>query len=160
MTSAVELLGDRKEKLVVIHQTGETDFKAVKNGYAAAGFEGAEVMKYINDMPSYFEQADLVISRAGATTMAEVAASGKAALFIPFPFATDDHQRRNAEVFTSAGAGRMILQKDLTPERLAGELKELIDEPAQVNRMEAASRRLGRPDAANRVVDLVYELAG
>ena len=160
MISAIKLLGDRGESMLVIHQTGESDFEAVEKAYAAARFENVEVMKYINDMPAYFERADIVISRAGATSVAEIAVSGKAALFIPFPFATDDHQRRNAEVFTEAGAGRMILQKELTPERLAAELRELIDDPKQVSGMEEASRKLGKPDAASRVVDLVYELAG
>ena len=98
------------------------------------------------------------ICRSGATTAAEVAAAGKAAIFVPFPFATDDHQRKNAEAFVRAGAGRMILQKELTPERLAGEIKRLIDEPGEIDRMEEASRQArAAPDSAERAVDLAME---
>jgi len=87
-----------------------------------------------------------------------VAAAGKAAIFIPFPFATDDHQRRNAEAFVNAGAGRMILQRDLTPMRLASELERLIEHPEEIDRMEEASRRLGRADSTERAVDLAMKI--
>jgi UDP-N-acetylglucosamine--N-acetylmuramyl-(pentapeptide) pyrophosphoryl-undecaprenol N-acetylglucosamine transferase len=84
----------------------------------------------------------------------------KAAVFVPFPFATDDHQRKNAEAFERAGAARMILQKELTPERLAKELFRLIEHPDEIERMEEASRRLGRPDSAERTVDIAMAVAG
>jgi len=96
----------------------------------------------------------------GATTAAEVAAAGKAAIFIPFPFASDDHQRKNAEAFERAGAGRLIVQKELTAERLAQELTRLIDNPGEIDRMEEASRKLGRADAAERAVDLALSVIG
>ncbi|HKP11104.1 MAG TPA: glycosyltransferase, partial [Blastocatellia bacterium] len=82
------------------------------------------------------------------------------AIFVPFPFATDDHQRKNAEAFARVGAARMILQKDLTPARLAEELRGLMDAPEAIDRMEEASRKLGRPDSAARAVDLAMKVAG
>jgi UDP-N-acetylglucosamine--N-acetylmuramyl-(pentapeptide) pyrophosphoryl-undecaprenol N-acetylglucosamine transferase len=159
MTEAARLLISSNDRLAITHQTGERDFEIVKRGYEKAGFEGADVTAFIHDMARRFENADLLICRSGATTAAEVAAAGKAAIFIPFPFATDDHQRKNAEAFERAGAGRMILQKDLTPQRVAEELKRLIDNPSEIDRMEEASRRLGRGDSAERAVDLAMKIA-
>ena len=159
MTGALSLLGRERERLAITHQTGEQDFEMVKRGYQDAGFE-ADVRPFIHEMAAEFERADLLICRAGATTAAEVAAAGKAAVFVPFPFATDDHQRKNAEAFERSGAARMILQKELTPERLAEELIRLIEHPDEIDRMEEASRRLGRPDSAERTVDIAMAVAG
>ena len=150
----------KKNRLAITHQTGERDFEIVKRAYADAGFDDASVKPFIHDMADQFERADLLICRSGATTAAEVAAAGKAAIFIPFPFATDDHQRRNAEAFVQVGAGRMILQKDLTPERLFEELNRLIEDPQKIDRMEEFSRALGRPDSTERAVDLAMSLVG
>src|SRR6185503_19597821 len=158
MIEAAKLLAPKNDRLAITHQTGERDFETVKQGYAEAGFEGADVMPFIHDMARRFENADVLICRSGATTAAEVAAAGKAAIFVPFPFAADDHQRKNAEAFERVGAGRMILQKDLTPERLAGELSRLIEHPEEINRMEESSRGLGRPDSTERAVDLAISL--
>jgi UDP-N-acetylglucosamine--N-acetylmuramyl-(pentapeptide) pyrophosphoryl-undecaprenol N-acetylglucosamine transferase len=159
MIGAASLLKEKAGSISIVHQTGEADFEMVKAGYANAGFETAEVRAFIHEMFRYFEQADVLICRSGATTAAEVAASGKAVIFVPFPFATDDHQRKNAEAFQRAGAGRLILQQDLTPERLARELIELSENPKEIDRMEEASRKLGKPDAAERAVDLALSVA-
>jgi UDP-N-acetylglucosamine--N-acetylmuramyl-(pentapeptide) pyrophosphoryl-undecaprenol N-acetylglucosamine transferase len=159
MVGALPLLAARKQALVITHQTGERDFEAVSRGYREAGFEGADVKPFIHDMAGQFERADVLLCRSGATTAAEVAAAGKAAVFVPFPFATDDHQRKNAEAFVKAGAGRLILQQELTPARLAAELTGLLDRPEEIDRMEEASRSLGRADAAERAVDLALEAA-
>jgi UDP-N-acetylglucosamine--N-acetylmuramyl-(pentapeptide) pyrophosphoryl-undecaprenol N-acetylglucosamine transferase len=158
MCGALPLLGSNIGRLSVTHQTGEHDFETVRRGYQDTGFE-ADVRPFIHDMAAQFERADLLICRAGATTAAEVAAAGKAAIFVPFPFAADDHQRKNAEAFERAGAGRMILQKELTPARLAEELKRLIEHPEEIDRMEAASRSLARPDSAERTVDMAMAVA-
>ena len=158
MIDALPLLAARQDRLAITHQTGEADFEMVKRGYADAGFRNAEAKPFIHDMADQFERADVLICRSGATTAAEVAAAGKAAIFIPFPFATDDHQRRNAEAFERVGAGRMILQKDLTPERLAEELVRLIDNPEEISRMEESSLGLGRVDSTERAVDLAVSL--
>jgi UDP-N-acetylglucosamine--N-acetylmuramyl-(pentapeptide) pyrophosphoryl-undecaprenol N-acetylglucosamine transferase len=152
------LLASRIDRLSLTHQTGERDYETVRDTYVNAGFDEADVRPFIHDMADQFERADLLICRSGATTVAEVAAAGKAAIFIPFPFATDDHQRRNAEAFVRVGAGRMILQKDLTPTRLAEELNQLIENPDEIDRMEEASRGLGRLDSTERAVDLAMRI--
>jgi UDP-N-acetylglucosamine--N-acetylmuramyl-(pentapeptide) pyrophosphoryl-undecaprenol N-acetylglucosamine transferase len=118
----------------------------------------AEARPFIEKMVEAFAQADLVICRAGATTVAELAAAGKPALFVPFPFAADDHQRKNAEAVERAGAGRMILQAELTPERLAQELLWLARDAGQLQRMSEASRQLAHPDAAARVVEIAMRV--
>ncbi len=159
MVAALGLLAEKRDRLAITHQTGELDFEKVKQGYVEAGFESADVRPFIHDMAAQFERADLLISRAGATTAAEVAAAGKAAIFIPFPFATDDHQRKNAEAFERVGAGRLIVERELTPERLAQEIARLVDHPEEIDRMEEASRRLGRSDAAERAVDLAMTVS-
>jgi UDP-N-acetylglucosamine--N-acetylmuramyl-(pentapeptide) pyrophosphoryl-undecaprenol N-acetylglucosamine transferase len=157
MAEALPLLAAQKMKLRVTHQTGESDFEKVKQAYLNAGFE-AEVRPFLHDMAGHFEQADVLICRSGATTVAEVAAAGKAAIFVPFPFATDDHQRKNAEAFANAGAGRVMLQKELTPERIAREIIWFIDNPEEIDRMESASRSLGRPGAAEECVEVAEGL--
>jgi UDP-N-acetylglucosamine--N-acetylmuramyl-(pentapeptide) pyrophosphoryl-undecaprenol N-acetylglucosamine transferase len=99
--------------------------------------------------------ADLVVSRSGATTCAELTAAGKAAVLVPFARAADDHQRSNARAMEAAGAARMVEEKDLTGERLAAVIGDLLSEPSRIVAMEDAARRLGRPDAAARVADLL-----
>lgn len=156
MIAALPSLNDLRGVLRVTHQTGEADFENVRAGYLEAGWaDRADVRRYIDDMVVSFGNADLVISRAGATTTAELIAAGKAAIMIPFPLAADDHQRKNAEALMVEGAARMILQKDLTGPMLAMELKELVQSPDKVREMEEASRRLARGDAAAAVADLI-----
>lgn len=145
------------EKVSIVHQTGEADFERISKGYADAGWQ-ADVRKYISDMVAEFEKADVVICRAGATTCAELAAAGKAAIMIPLPTAADDHQRKNAEAFQSQGAARMILQKELTGESLARELTTLAESHEEISKMEAAAKKLARSDAAQLAADLIEEL--
>lgn len=159
MVAALPLLGDLKQQLRIVHQTGEPDFEEVSRGYESAGWDVTAVRRYIDDMVAAFQGADLIISRAGATTCAELAAAGKAAVMVPLPTAADDHQRRNAEAFVAAGAARMILQADLTGETLARELRGLVADPAAIARMETASQKLARPAAAAGIADLITELA-
>ncbi len=159
MVSALPLLGEVKNRLRVTHQTGEADLDQVTRGYASQNWgEQANVRKYIENMVAAFAEVDLVICRAGATTTAELIAAGKASVMIPFPFAADDHQRKNAEAMEAAGAARMILQQDLSPQRLAGEIEALVSEPERVTAMGEAARRLSQGDAAAKVVDLVEGL--
>jgi UDP-N-acetylglucosamine--N-acetylmuramyl-(pentapeptide) pyrophosphoryl-undecaprenol N-acetylglucosamine transferase len=101
--------------------------------------------------------ADLILSRSGATTCAELTAGGRAAVLVPFAAAADDHQRSNAKALQEAGAARMIEEKDLTGETLARELSALVDDPGRIREMEDAARSQGRPDAAARVSDLVLD---
>jgi UDP-N-acetylglucosamine--N-acetylmuramyl-(pentapeptide) pyrophosphoryl-undecaprenol N-acetylglucosamine transferase len=106
-------------------------------------------------MEARFAQADLVLCRSGATTAAELTAAGKASVLVPFALAADDHQRSNARALEAAGAARMIEEKDLTPERLAGTVTELLADTTRLTAMEDAARKLARPDAAARVADLL-----
>jgi UDP-N-acetylglucosamine--N-acetylmuramyl-(pentapeptide) pyrophosphoryl-undecaprenol N-acetylglucosamine transferase len=146
--------------LRITHQTGVADFEKVQNTYVTTGWEtNADVRAYIDDMVLSFAAADLVICRAGATTTAELIAAGKASIMIPFPFAADDHQRKNAEALEAAGAGRMILQQNLTGSRLAQEISGLVQTPDAVSAMEQASRKLAHGDAAAAAVDLIEQLA-
>ncbi|MGH9902793.1 MAG: undecaprenyldiphospho-muramoylpentapeptide beta-N-acetylglucosaminyltransferase, partial [Pyrinomonadaceae bacterium] len=141
MVAALPHLSAHRDTLAVVHQTGEADFERTRAGYEREGWgERAEVRKYIDDMVASFAASDLILCRAGATTSAELVAAGKAAVMVPFPLAADDHQRRNAEALAEAGSALMILQKDLTGERLAKELDALIRSPERVTRMEEASR--------------------
>ena len=156
MIAALPELDDLRSVLRITHQTGEADFERVRTGYLDAGWiERVDVRRYIDDMVVSFGNADLVISRAGATTTAELIAAGKAAIMVPFPLAADDHQRKNAEAQVVEGAARMILQRDLNGLSLAAELGALVRSPEKVREMEEACRRLARGDAAAAVVDLV-----
>jgi UDP-N-acetylglucosamine--N-acetylmuramyl-(pentapeptide) pyrophosphoryl-undecaprenol N-acetylglucosamine transferase len=142
------------EQLKLVHQTGPASRDEVAEGYNAAGRK-AEVLAFLDDMETRFAQADLVLCRSGATTAAELTAAGKASVLVPFARAADDHQRGNARALEAAGAARMIEEKDLTPERLAAVVTELLSDPTKLTAMEEAARRLARPDAAARVADLL-----
>lgn len=154
MMQALPLLANGPGRLRIIHQTGERDYNEVRKAYQERSLP-AEVHAFIDDMPGTLAQADLVISRAGATAVAELAAAGRAALLIPFPGATDQHQLENARALERAGAARVIVQSELTAERLAGEILELMASPATLEQMETCVRRLARPDAAARIADMV-----
>jgi UDP-N-acetylglucosamine--N-acetylmuramyl-(pentapeptide) pyrophosphoryl-undecaprenol N-acetylglucosamine transferase len=161
MIAALPLLKKVKDELQLIHQTGEADFAKVSSGYAESVWrERATVRKYIDNMVEAFAEVDLVICRAGATTTAELIAAGKASIMIPFPLAADDHQRKNAEALEAVGAGKMILQQDLSAERLAEEITTLVNEPEKITAMEQAARKLARGDAAAAVVGMVEKLVG
>ena len=158
MVEALPFLEDFDGKLTITHQTGESDFENVKAAYSASKLANADVRPFISDIFVEFGKADLLICRAGATTCAEVSAAGKAAIMVPLPSAADDHQRKNAEALEKAGAAKMILQSELTGETLANAIKALITEPETITAMEAAAKKLSRPDAASVTVDIIEEL--
>src|SRR5579864_347496 len=145
--------------LHVIHQTGERDYNDVQASYASAGI-AAEVSAFIDDMPRAFSRADLLVCRSGASTVADVTAAGKPAIFVPFPQAADDHQRRNAEAIVNGGAAVLIPQAELTPEKLASTLTELLTDPQRLQQMSQRARALSHVDAAGRMARMVGELAG
>src|SRR5215470_9085916 len=158
--AALPRLKELPVELRIKHQTGPADFEKVKAAYAAAGWgERGDVRSYIDNMMADFAEADLVLCRAGATTTAELIAAGKASIMVPFPFAADDHQRKNAEALQAAGAARMILQEDLSGDSLAAEIAKLVQAPQELNGMEEASRRLAHGDAAAAAVDMIEELS-
>jgi UDP-N-acetylglucosamine--N-acetylmuramyl-(pentapeptide) pyrophosphoryl-undecaprenol N-acetylglucosamine transferase len=145
--------------LYIIHQTGEQDYVGAQAAYLA-GMVPAEVSPFIDDMPSAFARADVVLCRSGASTVAEVCAAGKAAIFVPLPTAADDHQRHNAETLASVGAARLLAQVDLTPERLTDEVGALLSKRAELVRMSDAARAFAHPDAAAKIASLAARVAG
>ena len=158
MIEALPFIRETGERLTLTHQSGENDYENVRAGYNAAGFVDADVRPFISDIFVEFEKSNLVICRAGATTCAELAAAGRASIMIPLPSAADDHQRKNAEALVGQGAATMILQKDLTGEALANEMLRLVNDAEATQKMGAAAKKLSRPDAAERAVDLIEEL--
>lgn len=160
MAEALEFLKGQQDRLRITHQTGEADLEKIAEFYRRAEMEKADVRPYIKNMVEEFAATDLIICRAGATTCAEVAAAGRAAIMIPLPTAADDHQRKNAEALERAGAARMILQRDLTGESLAKEIAGLLEAPEKISRMEEAAKKMARRDAAEVTVDLIEEMVG
>jgi len=155
---AMDRLAARKTELAIVHQTGERDYNAVRTAYARREIN-ADVVPFLTNMAERFAWADVIVCRAGAITAAEIAAAGRAAIFIPFGRATDSHQLRNAQEMTRAGAGRLIFEAELTAEKLTGEIFSLLDQPREIEKMSAAARRLARPDAARDIVNLIEEAA-
>ncbi len=144
----------------LLHQTGERDVVPTQQAYAVAGLTTGRVQAFVDGVAAEMQAADLIICRAGATTLAELAASGRPAILIPFPAATDDHQRKNAEVLVKGGAAVMIEERDLTGPRLADEVNRLLDDGGRRDAMSRAMRTFARPNAAALIVDRVMALAG
>jgi UDP-N-acetylglucosamine--N-acetylmuramyl-(pentapeptide) pyrophosphoryl-undecaprenol N-acetylglucosamine transferase len=144
-------------KIRVIHQTGQADYTTVKAAYAVLPFD-AEVSPFIDRMDEAYAQADLVLCRAGATTVAELTALGKAAILVPYPYAIYDHQRWNAQALQDRGAADMILDGELDGVLLARRIRSYFSDPARIDNMAKAARALGRPDAATRIVEECYAL--
>jgi UDP-N-acetylglucosamine--N-acetylmuramyl-(pentapeptide) pyrophosphoryl-undecaprenol N-acetylglucosamine transferase len=152
----------------IVHQTGERDYNDALAAYeklaaaapsASAGFT-YEVFKFIEDMPAAFARADLVVCRSGASTVAEITAAGKPAVFVPFPRAADDHQRVNAEVLAKHGAAVVVEESKLEGVWLAETIAALLADPARLRRMSAAARELAHPNAARDIAAMAARLAG
>ncbi|HWX53201.1 MAG TPA: undecaprenyldiphospho-muramoylpentapeptide beta-N-acetylglucosaminyltransferase [Verrucomicrobiae bacterium] len=158
VTAAIAGVQDKVHGLHVVHQTGERDYNDVQAAYQRAG-TSAEVSAFIDNMPQAFAQADLLVCRSGASTVAEITAAGKPAIFIPFPRAADDHQQRNAEAVAAAGAAIVIPETELTPERLAQIIPELLNDPARLHQMSRKAQALSHKDAAGEIAWMVAALA-
>ena len=158
VVDSLDLLAARKNQLFIVHQTGERDYNAVRVAYARRELI-AEVSPFIENMAEQFAQADVIVCRAGAITVAEITAAGRAAIFIPFGAATDAHQLRNAQAMQAAGAARVLPQNELTPERLTGEIFSLLDQPSRITEIEQSARALARPRAVEDIVDLLEGVA-
>lgn len=154
---ALDSLASAKDRLNFVHQTGDKDLGFVSEAYRAKGFR-ADVRPFIIDMPEAYRAADLIVCRAGATSIAELTACGKAAVLIPFPYAIHDHQTKNAEVLVNAGAAEMIVEKDLTGKSLAEIIVKLMDRPDTIWVMEKKSLKLGNKRAAADIVDACLQL--
>jgi len=157
LVAALPLLRERMPGLHIIHQTGEADYQEVQAAYLREAVS-AEVSPFIDDMPSAFAHADLLFCRSGASTIAEITASGKPAIFVPLPTAADDHQRHNADALTSKGAALMIPQGELTKERLADAVAGVLGKPDQLRAMGAEAKTLAHPDAAREIAELAVSL--
>jgi UDP-N-acetylglucosamine--N-acetylmuramyl-(pentapeptide) pyrophosphoryl-undecaprenol N-acetylglucosamine transferase len=154
---ALSLLTDVRETLWVVHQTGQHDYSTVRKAYNEGSYPGV-VHAYIQDMAAEYAVADLVICRAGATTIAELTVTGRAAMLVPFPFAANNHQSHNARIMASAGAAEVIQDEKLSGQLLADRIRHYLLHPHDVADMAARSLTLGRPDAATRVAHLCLEL--
>ena len=157
LMAAAPLLVEASVPVVVTHQTGERDHGAVRQVYAEAGL-GARVEPFLEHMADAMREADIVVCRAGATTLAEIAAVGRAALLVPLPGAADGHQRLNADVLVRAGAAEVVPQEGMTGAMLAERLLQLAGDGERRRRMAAAARALARPDAARVIVDRAERL--
>ncbi len=158
MVEAASRLAAAGLRPAITHQTGERDLDLVRSAYERAGL-AARVEAFIFQIDGEMKAADVVICRAGATTLAELAASRTPAILVPLPSATDDHQRKNAEVVAAAGAAIVIEERDLKGGALSGALQELMTDPDRRARMSSAAKTLARPDAAERIADRVVQLA-
>jgi UDP-N-acetylglucosamine--N-acetylmuramyl-(pentapeptide) pyrophosphoryl-undecaprenol N-acetylglucosamine transferase len=158
MVEAAPRLAAAAAAIDVVCQTGTRDFDMVREAFQRSHLQG-RVERFIDAMDREMRDAGLVVSRAGATTLAEITAAGRPAVLIPLPTATDDHQRHNAEALHAAGAAEVIAQKNLTGELLANRIVALAGDREKRRRMSAAARRLARPDAATRIVDAVIRIA-
>jgi UDP-N-acetylglucosamine--N-acetylmuramyl-(pentapeptide) pyrophosphoryl-undecaprenol N-acetylglucosamine transferase len=143
----------------VIHQTGERDYNDGLAAYKSLG-ESAEVFKFIEDMPAAFARADLVVCRSGASTVAEITAAGKPAIFVPFPRAADDHQRVNAEALAQSGAAVVVEESKLEGVWLAETIAALLGDARRLQVMSEAARGLAHPDAARDIAAMAARVAG
>jgi len=157
MVEAAPQLAAHPGGMAITHQTGERDLEWVRDGYRRAGLE-ARVEPFLFAMEREINAVDLVVCRAGATTLAELTAAGRPAVLVPLPTAADDHQRKNAEVLGAAGAAEVVEQKELQGGALAARIVELVSAPDRLAAMAAAARKLARPDAVKVIVDKAIEL--
>jgi UDP-N-acetylglucosamine--N-acetylmuramyl-(pentapeptide) pyrophosphoryl-undecaprenol N-acetylglucosamine transferase len=157
VSEALAYLEPFKDKIQFLHQTGDKDLDAVKEAYRMREFKGT-VMPFAYEMADAYAAADLIISRAGATTIAELTACGKAAILVPYPFAAGNHQEINARKLWDVGAAQMILDKELNGKTLADSIKYLLQDPDAIGHMERTSKSLGNPEATNRIIELMMGL--
>jgi UDP-N-acetylglucosamine--N-acetylmuramyl-(pentapeptide) pyrophosphoryl-undecaprenol N-acetylglucosamine transferase len=156
--SAADLLA-RVPGLRIVHQTGERDYNDAQAAYAKLD-AAVEVHRFIDDMPGYFARASLLVCRSGASTVAEVTAAGKPAVFVPFPRAADDHQKRNAEALQRAGAAVMLEESEMSRERLVESVAGLLRDESRLRTMGDAARELSHPNAARAIAEMAARLAG
>jgi UDP-N-acetylglucosamine--N-acetylmuramyl-(pentapeptide) pyrophosphoryl-undecaprenol N-acetylglucosamine transferase len=155
--SALQVLAREGREPQVVHQTGEADHRRVVEAYGQKGFTG-EIVPFIQDMGGAYARADIVVSRAGATTISELAALGKPSILVPYPYAANRHQELNARALVKVGGAEMILQHDLTGESLAGLLVKYMDEEQELKKMGELAKGAGKPDAVEIIVDHLMDM--
>ncbi len=151
------LLEESRLPVRLIHQCGKRDYEIISRDFVSTGLSGT-VTAFIDDMPAAYAAADLVLCRAGAGAVSELAAAGRPAILVPFPFAADDHQAKNAQAIVESGAGLMYRDHELTGRILFDHLRSFLTEPARLTTMAAASRALRKPGAAARAADILLEI--
>jgi UDP-N-acetylglucosamine--N-acetylmuramyl-(pentapeptide) pyrophosphoryl-undecaprenol N-acetylglucosamine transferase len=159
MTEALSDLREFKGRLQVIHQTGEKDYAEVQEAYRREGFM-AEISPFIHDMDRAYTAADLVLCRAGASTLFELMAMGKPAILVPYPYAANNHQTLNAQTLVNAGAALLVANGDLSGAHLSRMLRQLFEHPEKLKEMGDRAAALAKPDAAETIVKLCYEMVG
>jgi len=158
MSGALLFLARLKDTLDIVHQTGPAELQKVRQAYSQSVFAKARVVSYLDPMADEIAAADLVVSRAGAMTIGELAAVGRASILVPFAAATNNHQELNARVMERAGAAIVITEKELTPEKLAAAISEVIGDRERVMRMGEAAKRTAVPEATKNIVDLIERI--
>jgi UDP-N-acetylglucosamine--N-acetylmuramyl-(pentapeptide) pyrophosphoryl-undecaprenol N-acetylglucosamine transferase len=150
-------LGEYRTRIQFLHQTGERDYESVREAYRKAGFKGT-VAPFIYQMAEAYAVADIVISRAGATTLAEITALGKPSLLVPYPHSAGRHQEFNAIKLREMGAAFVVFDNELSGEVFAKHIRDMFDNDSIRKEMHRASRGLGRPEASGRIVDIALSL--
>ena len=158
MSGALLFLARLRDRLEIVHQTGPSELDKVRSAYQQSAFGSARVVPYLDPIVDEIAAADLVVCRAGAMTIGELAAMGRAAILVPFAAATNNHQELNARVVERAGGAVVITEKELTPERLAATISEVLSDPERSSRMGAAAGTLALPDATKMIVDLAEKI--
>ena len=158
MTGALLFLARLKDRLEIVHQTGPNEVKKVQDAYRASAFTNARVVPYLDPIVDEIAAADLVVSRAGAMTIGELAAVGRAAILVPFAAATNNHQELNARVVEKAGGAVVITESQLSPERLGLAIAEIVNDPDRAARMGTAAKTLAEPEATKKIVDLIENI--
>ena len=158
MTGALLFLARLKDQIEIVHQTGPNELQKVQEAYRSSAFPQARIVPYLDPIVDEIASADLVISRAGAMTIGELSAVGRAAVLIPFAAATNNHQELNARVVESAGGAVVITEKELTPERLGHVIADVLGNPDRAGRMGQASRALATPEATTKIVTLIESI--
>ena len=161
MPEIAKPLLDAVPGLTILHQAGARHAETTESAYAASGADTSRwrVQAFLEDMPRQFEMSDLILARSGASTVAELAASGKPSLLVPFPQAADDHQRKNAEVLAEGRAALVLLEQDMTADRLLRALSGLLSDRNKLSEMAACARTFAHPQAAARIAEMVASLA-
>ena len=154
-TGSLLFLARHKDRLDIVHQTGPGELQKVQEAYRTSAFPSARVVPYLDPIVDEIAAADLVVCRAGAMTIGELTAMGRGAILVPFAAATNNHQELNARVMEAGGGAHVITEKDLTPERLAGGIGEIVNDPDRPRRMGDAARTLGSPDATRHIVEYI-----
>ena len=157
-TGALLFLAHMKDRISIVHQTGPGEHEKVAKSYASSIFNDSRVVPYLDPMSEEIAAADLVVCRAGAMTIGELAAVGRAAILIPFAMATNNHQEINARAVESAGGAVVITEKELSPEKLAGTISQILGSPDRTETMGEGARTLAKPDATKTIVDIVESL--